>query len=149
MDCFRAMILRVKMRALVSTLQSNSACVSIAWCQVITPISVVNHRFVPCQVVVVNIQSSCILMPCQMPRLVKRTNLGQATNGSVQSSAVSGNVYLPIVPVKVNHESHVTYAKFRIYKYIYISAFGIAFVTRWRHCGLSNEHSRPLAQCEV
>ena len=32
------------------------------------------------------------------------------TNGSVQSSAVSGNVYLPIVPVKVNHDSHVTYA---------------------------------------
>ena len=35
---------------------------------------------------------------------------GGVTNGSVQSSTVSGNVYLPTVPVKVNHESHVTYA---------------------------------------
>ena len=45
--------------------------------------------------------------------MVSETNqpgTGGVTNGSVQSSTVSGNVYLPIVPVKVNHESHVTYA---------------------------------------
>ena len=32
----------------------------------------------------------------------------EVTNGSVQSSTVSDNVYLPIVPVKVDHESYVT-----------------------------------------
>ena len=45
--------------------------------------------------------------------MVSETNqpgTGGVTNGSVPSSTVSGNVYLPIVPVKVNHESHVTYA---------------------------------------
>ena len=35
---------------------------------------------------------------------------GEVTNVSMQSSTVSGNVYLPIVPVKINHESYVTYA---------------------------------------
>ena len=35
---------------------------------------------------------------------------GEVTNGSVQSTTVSDNVNFPIVPVKVNHESYVTYA---------------------------------------
>ena len=33
---------------------------------------------------------------------------GEVTNSSVQSSTVSGNVYLPFVPLKVDHESYVT-----------------------------------------